>query len=217
MLEAHQQALLELLLEREALRFGDFTLKSGRKSPYFINAGCFHHGADIAKLGSAYAGVIQSQIAGEIDVVFGPAYKGIPLALAAAQELEKATGRAIGWTYDRKEVKDHGDGGMFVGAPLKEGTRVVVVDDVLTAGTALRETLAKLKPLGVEVVAAIVAVDRQERGQGSAFASEEIAKDHGVPLHPVLSIGTIVEHLESTGDSRLPADAAETIRAHLKG
>ena len=119
-LPPHCLALLRLFLERGAIRFGDFTLKSGRKSPYFINTGCLYSGADLGVLGAAYAEGI-SQAFAETAVVFGPAYKGIPLALAAAQSLQVQSGRAINWTYDRKEVKDHGDGGMFVGAPLEEG------------------------------------------------------------------------------------------------
>src|SRR3954471_16220550 len=143
-----QRAFLDLLVARQALKFGDFTLKSGRKSPYFINTGCFSRGSDIAALGAAYADAIRRHFGDGIEVVFGPAYKGIPLALGAAQEYERLVGRPVGWSYDRKEAKDHGDGGSFVGAALKPGVRTIVVDDVITAGTAVRETMAKLKPTG---------------------------------------------------------------------
>ena len=147
-----QRDFLELLVTRKALSFGDFTLKSGRKSPYFINTGCFHQGGDLELLGRAYAATIHAAFGDGVQTVFGPAYKGIPLALATAQAYQLLVGREVGWSFDRKQAKDHGDGGLFVGAPLTRGTRVVVVDDVLTAGTALRETMAKLRPTGVEAL-----------------------------------------------------------------
>jgi orotate phosphoribosyltransferase len=213
-----QRDILALLVRREALLFGDFTLKSGRKSPYFINAGRFHRGADLAVLGRAYAGTIRARFGDEVQVIFGPAYKGIPLALAAAQGYEQAVGREVGWTFDRKEAKDHGDGGNFVGAPLAAGTRVVVVDDVLTAGTALRETLAKLKPTGATVLGAVVLIDRQERGKGTKPALQELADEVGIPVHPIVTITEAADHLATTPiEGRLFLDAAgrERIRAHL--
>jgi orotate phosphoribosyltransferase len=213
-----QRDFLELLVTRRALKFGDFTLKSGRKSPYFINTGCFHQGGDLARLGRAYAATIRARFGDGIQVVFGPAYKGIPLALAAAQEYERQLGRPVGWTYDRKEAKDHGDGGLFVGAALVPGIRVVIVDDVLTAGTALRESLAKLKPTGVEVRGAVVAVDRQEKGAGQRTAIEEIAAELGVEVAPIIRIGDAVEHLAANpvdGRQVLAADDRDRIRDHL--
>ena len=217
-LSAVQRDFLSLLISREALRFGDFTLKSGRRSPYFINTGSFHQGGDLARIGRCYAAVIAQHL-GEVQVVFGPAYKGIPLALAAAQALEEPLGRPVGWCYDRKEVKDHGDGGAFVGAPLEPGTRVVVVDDVLTAGTALRESLAKLGPTGVTILGAVISVDRQERGQGEATAAEEIAADHGVPVLPIITISQAVDHLaeHEVEGLRLEPERAAEIRQHLAG
>jgi orotate phosphoribosyltransferase len=213
MLSASQTAFIDLLVARQALRFGDFTLKSGRKSPYFINTGCFHQGGDLARLGAAYAATIQARFGTGVEVVFGPAYKGIPLALAASQAYEGLVARPTGWTYDRKEAKDHGDGGLFVGAPLKAGTKVVIVDDVLTAGTAMRETFAKLKPIGVEILGAVVAVDRQEKGQGNRTALEEIAAETGITVAPIITISEAVEHLLATG-TMTAADGAR-IRAHL--
>jgi orotate phosphoribosyltransferase len=213
MLTDAQRAFVELLVRREALKFGDFTLKSGRKSPYFINTGCFHHGGDIARLGSAYGDAVRRAFGDGVDVVFGPAYKGIPLALAAAAEYERLVGRPVGWTYDRKEAKDHGDGGLFVGATLKPGLRVVVVDDVLTAGTALRESLAKLRPAGVTVVGAVVAVDRQERGKGDKTAIEEIRAELGITVVPIVTITEAADFLVSTG--ALSADLRARIAAHL--
>ncbi len=183
-----QTAFLELLVTRQALKFGDFTLKSGRKSPYFINTGCFHMGGDLAALGAAYAATVRARFGDGVQVVFGPAYKGIPLGLATAAAYEGLVGRPVGWTFDRKEAKDHGDGGNFVGHPLKAGLKVVIVDDVLTAGTALRESLEKLKPTGVEVLGAVVAVDRQERGKGQKTAIEEIRAELAIEVAPIITI-----------------------------
>ena len=213
MLSDAQRSFVELLFQREALKFGDFTLKSGRKSPYFINTGCFHHGGDVARLGAAYGDAVRRAFGDGVDVVFGPAYKGIPLALAAAAEYEKLVGRPVGWTYDRKEAKDHGDGGLFVGATLKPGSKVVVVDDVLTAGTALRESLAKLKPTGVAVQGAVVAVDRQERGQGSKTAIEEIRAELGITVVPIVTNSEAADHLDAAG--KLSAELRAKIAPHL--
>lgn len=217
-LSSAQTAFIDLLVARQALRFGDFTLKSGRKSPYFINTGCFHQGGDLARLGAAYAATIRARFGDDVAVVFGPAYKGIPLALAASQAYEALIGHGVGWTFDRKEAKDHGDGGLFVGAPLKAGTSVVIVDDVLTAGTAMRETFAKLKPLGVVIRGAVVAVDRQEKGRGNQTALEEIAAETGITVAPIITISEAVAHLSAheVGGTRYLTDAdAARIRAHL--
>lgn len=219
-LSPHAQALLRLLIEREALRFGQFTLKSGRRSPYFVNTGCLHHGGDLAVFGAAYAETMHQHYGDQVQVVFGPAYKGIPLALAAAQALEARSQQPVGWSYDRKEVKDHGDGGSLVGAPLQAGNRVVVVDDVLTAGTALRETLTKLAPLGVQILGAIVAVDRQEAGVHSPSARQEIEADFGIPVHPLMTIAQAVQALRGEGlpgIAPLPEAQAQQILDHLAG
>jgi orotate phosphoribosyltransferase len=215
-----QRDFLELLVTRNALKFGDFTLKSGRKSPYFINTGCFHQGGDLTALGRAYAATISDRFGGDVQVVFGPAYKGIPLALAAAQAYQLQVGRPVGWAYDRKEAKDHGDGGLFVGAPLTPGTSVVIVDDVLTAGTALRESLAKLAPTGVAIRGAVVAVDRQEKGQGQLTAIEEITRDLAVPVTAIISITAAAAYLASHdigGKRFLSADQEARIISHLQG
>lgn len=218
MLSPAQRQFLELLVSRQALRFGDFTLKSGRKSPYFVNTGCFHMGGDLERLGAAYAATIRSAFGDGVQVVFGPAYKGIPLALAAAAAYERLVGRPVGWTYDRKEAKDHGDGGLLVGHPLATGTRVAIVDDVLTAGTAMRETLAKLRPLGVDIAGAVVAVDRQERGQGALTAVQELERDCGIRVAPIITISAAAAYLEATdvdGLRYLSAADAARIREHL--
>ena len=215
-----QRDFVALLVRRQALKFGDFTLKSGRRSPYFINTGCFNQGGDLARLGAAYAATVLARFGAGVQVVFGPAYKGIPLALATAQAYEALVGREVGWTYDRKEAKTHGDGGLFVGAPLAAGTPVVIVDDVLTAGTALRESLAKLQPSGARVLGAVVAVDRQERGQGDLTAIEELQRDLGVTVAPIITITEAADHLAANDvDGRRYLGAADRARiaAHLAG
>ncbi len=220
MISDAQRAFVNLLVAREALKFGDFTLKSGRKSPYFINTGCFNQGGDLARLGLAYADTIRRHFGDDVAVIFGPAYKGIPLALAAAASYEQLVQRSIGWTYDRKEVKDHGDGGLFVGAPLRPGVRIVIVDDVLTAGTALRESLAKLRPTGVTIAGAVVAVDRQEKGSGSLTAIQEITQEQQVPVVPIITISEAADYLlvnDINGKRYLSADDRARIARHLAG
>lgn len=215
-----QTAFLELLVARQALKFGDFTLKSGRKSPYFINTGCFHMGGDLARLGAAYAATVRQRFGDGVQAVFGPAYKGIPLGLATAAAYEALVGRPVGWTYDRKEAKDHGDGGSFVGHPLSPGLKVVIVDDVLTAGTALRESLAKLKPTGVEVLGAVVAVDRQERGAGKLTAIEEIRVELGIEVAPIITISEAAHWLAANdvgGRRYLDLAMLSRITQHLAG
>ena len=204
-------AFVDLLAERGALRFGDFTLKSGRKSPYFINLGSLCQGGDLALLGAAYGDELFARFGHEVDVVFGPAYKGIPLALAAAAGYQALTGRAVGWAFDRKEAKDHGDGGMFVGAPLA-GKRVAIVDDVLTAGTAMREALAKLGPTGCTILGAVVAVDRQEKGATGRTALEDLGAE-GLPTTAVVTVSDAADHLLAAG--RLAPADRDRIRAHL--
>jgi orotate phosphoribosyltransferase len=214
-----QAEFLQLLVSSEALRFGSFTLKSGRMSPYFVNTGAFHHGGDLGRIGRCYAAIIRERIGDDVDLIFGPAYKGIPLALATAAAYEELIGRPVAWCYDRKEAKDHGDGGSFVGAPLTAGTKTVLVDDVLTAGTALRESIAKLAPTGINLAAAVISVDRQEPGpKGTGTAREEIAADHALPVEAIITISEAVDYLEANavnGVRYLDADQAATIRAHL--
>lgn len=212
-LSPSQRGFLDLLMRREALCFGDFTLKSGRKSPYFVNTGRLCTGGDLATLGDCYAGLIQDRLGEKLDAVFGPAYKGIPLALATATALEVRLGRPIGWVFDRKEAKTHGDGGQFVGIPLNKGDRVVVVDDVITDGGAKRETLSKLTPLGLDIRAFVVGVDREEKGPGGQAAAAELAAAFGIPVLALVTISQAVEHLTSEG--RLEAGLAGRVRAHL--
>ncbi len=207
-MHAHQTAFLELALEYEVLKFGQFTLKSGRVSPYFFNLGRISSGAAMARLAGAYAEAITASGVA-FDVLFGPAYKGIPLATAVAMALS-AAGRDLPYAYNRKEVKSHGEGGTLVGASLA-GQRVLIVDDVLTAGTALREAVGMIRAAGGTPVAAVIALDRMERGNGPLSAVAEMQADTGVQ---VLSLVSVREILTFLGGASLAAAApADTIAA----
>ena len=173
-----QRAFLDLAIQRNALRFGEFTLKSGRVSPYFFNAGLFDSGAALALLGRAYADAAM-HAAIRFDMLFGPAYKGIVLAAITAAALAGQHGRDVPFAYNRKEAKDHGEGGTLVGAPLRG--RVLIVDDVITAGTAIRESLALIRAHGAEPAGVLIALDREERGQGALSATQELEAEFGIP------------------------------------
>ncbi|MFU0558371.1 orotate phosphoribosyltransferase [Gardnerella vaginalis] len=194
----------KFLLDSGALKFGDFTLKSGRQSPYFINAGAFDDGSKIASLGDYYAQRIVAAIkdgvlSSNIDTVFGPAYKGIPLAVSTSIALTNNYNMPVGFTFDRKERKDHGDGGMMVGKPLKDGMKVLLVDDVMTAGTAVREVLPKLKAeADVEVVGLILAVDRMERTKDSELSAvKAVEQEFGFPVLPIANVREIFDAAKS--------------------
>ncbi|MGH8113465.1 MAG: orotate phosphoribosyltransferase [Rhodanobacteraceae bacterium] len=209
MLQPHQQAFLDLVLDRGVLRFGEFTLKSGRQSPYFFNMGRIDSGQALAAEGDAYAATTKS---GGIafDMLFGPAYKGIPLAAATAISLSRGHGRDIPWAYNRKESKDHGEGGLVVGAPLSG--RVLIVDDVITAGTAVRESLALIRTAGAEVAGVLVALDRQERGQGERSATEELAHDHGTPVTAIVSLADLMDYAGTRPDLAPQRDGLSAYR-----
>lgn len=199
----------QFLLDAGALKFGDFTLKSGRQSPYFINAGAFDDGAKIASLGSYYAERIAGAIADgilpkQIDTIFGPAYKGIPLAVSTSMALTNEHHLPVGFTFDRKERKDHGDGGIMVGKPLRDGMKVLLVDDVMTAGTAVRETLPKLKAeANVEVVGLILAVDRMEKTKDSELSAvKAVEQEFGFPVLPIANVREIFAAAEQLRDEK---------------
>ncbi|MBU6246615.1 MAG: orotate phosphoribosyltransferase [Xanthomonadaceae bacterium] len=200
----YQRQFIDLTLEREVLRFGEFTLKSGRISPYFFNMGRIDSGAALAQLGRAYAATVQSSGLA-VDMLFGPAYKGIALAAATAIALAEQHDRDLPWAYNRKEAKDHGEGGTLVGAPLKG--RVLIVDDVMTAGTAVRESLALIRAAGAEPAGVLIALDRQERGQGELSAAQEVTAEFGIP---VIAITRLDDVLAYAGER--PALAAEHAR-----
>ncbi|TAN04040.1 MAG: orotate phosphoribosyltransferase [Rhodanobacteraceae bacterium] len=196
-MQPHQQAFLDTALDRGVLRFGEFTLKSGRQSPYFFNMGRIDSGAALAAVGAAYAATIAtSGIA--FDMLFGPAYKGIPLAAATAVALASEHGRDVPWAYNRKEAKDHGEGGLLVGAPLTG--RVLIVDDVITAGTAVRESLGLIRGAGAQVAGLVVALDRQERGQGELSATQELEREQGVPTLAIVGLADLMEYAGSRAD-----------------
>ncbi|MEZ2418953.1 orotate phosphoribosyltransferase [Luteibacter sp. RCC_6_2] len=197
----YQREFIELTLARDVLRFGDFTLKSGRSSPYFFNMGRIDSGAALARLGRAYAAAaMRSGV--PFDMLFGPAYKGIALAAATAIALADTQDRDLPWAYNRKEAKDHGEGGTLVGAPLRG--RVLIVDDVMTAGTAVRESLELIRSQGAEPAGVLIALDRQERGQGERSAAQEVAAQFGIP---VIAIATLADVLTYAGER--PELAAE--------
>jgi orotate phosphoribosyltransferase len=187
----YQRDFIELTLQRDVLRFGEFTLKSGRLSPYFFNMGRIDSGAALARLGRAYAAaVVNSGL--EVDMLFGPAYKGIALAAATAMALADQHDRDLPWAYNRKEAKDHGEGGVLVGAPLKG--RVLIVDDVMTAGTAVRESLALIHAQGATPAGVLIALDRQERGQGDLSAAQEVQRDYGIPVVAITGFSDVLAY-----------------------
>lgn len=185
--------LIELALQRGVLKFGEFTLKSGRISPYFFNAGLLNDGEALSLLASGYA---QKMMASEdVGVLFGPAYKGIPLVAATASALWHEHGVNVPWAFNRKEVKDHGEGGLLVGAPVS-GQRVWIVDDVITAGTAIREVMTVLNQAGAKVAGVLVALDRQERGQGALSAIQEIEAQYGIPVQALMTMTDLMNYLK---------------------
>ncbi|MFC5676266.1 orotate phosphoribosyltransferase [Aeromicrobium endophyticum] len=204
----YQREFIELALDLEVLRFGEFTLKSGRTSPYFFNAGLFNTGARLAALGRFYAdAIVQSGL--DFDVLMGPAYKGIPIASAAAVQLSALHDRDVAWCFNRKEAKAHGEGGTIVGSPLRG--RALVVDDVITAGTAIREVKQIVDGEGASLAGIVVAVDRQERGAGELSAIQEVARDFDVPVVSIIGFDQVVEYLEQTG---LHAEHLGAVRAY---
>ena len=193
-MQAFQSRFLEYCLNRGVLRFGQFTLKSGRVSPYFFNAGLFNTGADLVALGTYYAeAIVHAQV--EFDLLFGPAYKGIPLATVTASALYQNHQRDIAYAFDRKEAKDHGEGGNIVGAVV-EG-RVMIIDDVITAGTAIRQSMQLIESLGATVSAVTVALDRQEKGLGEKSAIQELEQT-GIKIIPIIRLDDILQYLETS-------------------
>jgi len=192
-LKPHQSRFIDLALERNVLRFGEFSLKSGRISPYFFNAGLFDSGAALATLGECYADALeQSGLA--CDMLFGPAYKGIPLATALALALARR-GRDLPVAFNRKEAKAHGEGGLLIGAPVRG--RVLIVDDVITAGTAIRESIQTIRDAGGDPCGVLIALDRQERGQaGHRSAAQEISARFGLPVHAIAGLDDLLAHAD---------------------
>lgn len=201
-MHAYQTEFIDLARKCDVLKFGEFTLKSGRVSPYFFNAGAFSSGAALAALGRCYAQCIVSSGV-EFDVLLGPAYKGIPLAAATAVALSDQHGRDVPFAYNRKEAKTHGEGGVMVGAPLRG--RVLVIDDVITAGTAVREVIKMTVEAGAELAGVVIGLDRQERGAGALSAVQEIELSHKVPVISIVNVSHIIDYLQTTEHSALNA------------
>jgi orotate phosphoribosyltransferase len=212
-MHAYQNTFIELALSRDALRFGSFKLKSGRESPYFFNAGLFSDGEAAAVLGKCYAAaLVQSGI--PFDMLFGPAYKGIPLATATAIALAEQHGRSVPYAFDRKEAKDHGEGGNIVGSPLRG--RVVIVDDVISDGTAKRDAIELIRAAGAEPIAVLLALDRQERGKGDKSAVQELESQYGIRCVSIITLAELIEALSrpSSEAARISAEQLTSLRAY---
>ncbi|HEA53235.1 hypothetical protein LCGC14_0694990 [marine sediment metagenome] len=192
----YQQHFIEFAIRRNVLRFGDFTLKSGRTSPYFFNAGLFNTGSDLLQLSKAYAEAIDRSGL-NYDIIFGPAYKGIPLATVTAMALANE-GNSKPFAFNRKEKKDHGEGGHIVGAPLQG--KVLIVDDVITAGTAIRESIDLIRESGAEPAGVLIALDRQERGNGELSAIQEVENEFSIPVVSIIRLEQILDYLETNPD-----------------
>jgi len=207
-MQAYQRDFIEFVLDTGVLKFGEFTLKSGRISPYFFNAGLFNTGAQLAKLGEFYAQAIAGSGV-EFDVLFGPAYKGIPLATTTTVALYNKHNQDVPYAFNRKEKKDHGEGGNLVGSAL-EG-RIMLVDDVITAGTAIRESMEIIQANGADLAGVLVAIDRQEKGKGELSAIQEVERDFGCAIISIVSLTDLVTFLEEKGTD---AEHLEAVKAY---
>ncbi|MCK6263286.1 orotate phosphoribosyltransferase [Vibrio sp. ZSDE26] len=209
-MKAYQREFIEFALEKEVLKFGEFTLKSGRKSPYFFNAGLFNTGRDLARLGRFYAAALADSGI-DYDVLFGPAYKGIPIATTTAVALADHHDTDVPYCFNRKEAKNHGEGGNLVGSAL-EG-RIMLVDDVITAGTAIRESMKIIKANGADLAGVLVAIDRQEKGKGELSAIQEVERDFGCAIISIVSLTDLVTFLEEKGTDAANLEAVKAYRA----
>lgn len=207
-LKPHQREFIEFALQKNVLKFGEFTLKSGRTSPYFFNAGLFDDGLSLAKLGQFYAQTLNDANV-DFDVLFGPAYKGIPLGAATAVQLSSLFDNNRPFAFNRKEAKDHGEGGTIVGAELKG--KIMIIDDVITAGTAIREVIQIIKAAGAEPAGVIIALDRQEKGQGELSAIQEVERDHNIPVLSIVNLEQILDFISN--DASL-TDHADSVAAY---
>ncbi|BFM13748.1 orotate phosphoribosyltransferase [Simiduia litorea] len=209
-MQTYQRAFIELAIKHQALCFGEFTLKSGRVSPYFFNAGKFQTGSALADLGRFYAAAIDA--AGvDFDLIFGPAYKGIPLAATTAVALADHHGRDLPYCFNRKEAKAHGEGGSLVGAPLQG--KVLIIDDVITAGTAIREVMAIIQAAKAKPAAVLIGLDRQEKGKAELSAITEVEQEFGIPVISIINLGHIISYLEADPSQ---TDMVEKIRQYRK-
>lgn len=195
-MEQYKQEFIEFMIDCNVLKFGDFITKSGRKTPFFVNTGFYRTGSQLKRLGEYYAQAINTEFGMDFDVLFGPAYKGIPLTVATTVAIAEEYDEDIKYCSNRKEVKDHGDKGILLGSPIEDGDRVVIIEDVTTAGTSIEETLPIIKAQGdVDVVGMVVSVDRMERGQGRKSALKEIEEKYGFKTTAIVTMAEVVEHL----------------------
>ncbi len=207
-MKTYQRDFIEFAMAKEVLKFGEFTLKSGRKSPYFFNAGLFNSGRDLARLGRFYAAALVD--AGtQYDVLFGPAYKGIPIASATAVQLAEVHDQDVPYCFNRKEAKTHGEGGNLVGSPL--AGRIMLVDDVITAGTAIRESMDIIQANGAELAGVLIALDRQEKGKGELSAIQEVERDYNAEVTAIITLGDLIDYLSEQPDM---AEHLERVRAY---
>lgn len=208
-MQSYQHDFIDYAIQQQVLRFGDFVLKSGRRSPYFFNTGLFNSGAKLGRLGQFYAdAMLHAGI--QADILYGPAYKGIPLACATAMALSAKTGQDVPFAFNRKEAKDHGEGGMIVGTPLAGS--VLIIDDVITAGTSVRESVETIEALGARPCGVLIALDRQEKGGSDLSAVEEVTRTYGIPVYSIVNLDNIVEYLEA-GDWPTQLQAIRQYRA----
>ena len=195
-MEQYKQEFIEFMVESNVLKFGDFTLKSGRKSPFFMNAGAYVTGSQLRRLGEYYAKAIHDNYGLDFDILFGPAYKGIPRSVATAMAVSKLYGKDVKYCTNRKEAKDHGDAGILLGSPIKDGDRVMIIEDVTTSGKSIEETFPILKAQGnVEIKGLIVSLNRMERGKGEKSALEEIKDLYGFPTAAIVNMQEVTEYL----------------------
>lgn len=195
-MEAYKKEFIEFMVDCQVLKFGDFVTKSGRKTPFFVNTGFYRTGAQLRRLGQYYAEAVNNKFGLDFDVLFGPAYKGIPLSVAATIAINEKYGQDIRYCSNRKEVKDHGDKGILLGSPINDGDRVVIIEDVTTAGTSIEETLPIIKAQGdVNPIGLVVSVDRMERGKGTKSALSEIEEKYGLKTTAIVTMAEVVEHL----------------------
>jgi orotate phosphoribosyltransferase len=209
-MHAYQRDFIRFAIDRGVLRFGEFTLKSGRTSPYFFNAGLFNSGSALAQLGRFYAAAIVDSAIG-FDVLFGPAYKGIPLAATTAVALAEHHQMDMPWCFNRKEAKAHGEGGSLVGAPLQGN--VLIIDDVITAGTAIREVMQIIQAAAASASGVLIALNRQERGNGELSAIQEVERDFGIPVVSIVSLEQVLEFLADDPQLKQHLPAVEAYRA----
>lgn len=195
-MEQYKQEFIEFMVDSQVLKFGDFTLKSGRKSPFFMNAGAYVTGTQLRKLGEYYAKAIKDNFGLDFDVLFGPAYKGIPLSVATAMAISELYGVDVRYASNRKEVKDHGDTGIMLGSSLKDGDRVIMIEDVTTSGKSIEETFPILKAQAdVQIKGLVVSLNRMEKGKGEKSALDEISELYGFPTTAIVNMAEVTEHL----------------------